>query len=833
MAIIYTYPLKPVPSLSDSIVITDSADSKKTKITSVQAIIDLLPFVFAENAWNTISFPGVAGAPADVQAFGPDQTLNLTSGSLVITSIPSAGPGIASTVNIEVPSSGDGNIADRDLTFDGDWESDLNGFSWALVDNTGSGNIMSFEEGVIGVGDGNSAWDIPIGSNLVGQDNIYLGGDNGAFTSDHQYTSFDIALGTKALENSGLNDYVTAGWDSNNNENIAIGYGSQELFGTVPTLPVGGIATQYGQNVSLGYLSLQSNTGNTSGLTGTDTLGSFNVAIGGQALAAGNGLTANTAIGHNAALSISTASYNALMGHEVGLQHNDLGPGPGSGYPTTIDLTTGSANVMIGKYTNNDNADNCVIIGDNTSVGTTSLGAAASSSIAIGANSYMPASLSINIGNDNWYDPTGASLVAPVYPAAGGFNDIGVGQIVTIGHQSSFWGNATTVGVGVAYSTMVGIGQFLYGHAIDAFGNGIQVGVNPATPQDNATAFSANSDNVVAIGNYSYVAGPNNTTVGIESFIGGVTYGGTAWESNVVMGYQAGSNGSFNTVIGKGSRIESTFGSDVLIGSDATINVTNAGFNVGVGCDITDIGLQANTLVGYGIDAGGNSANTVCMGYSAGVNAIESVVIGSLSTDGSLNGTVTIGANLTPADSNTLTIGDGATRYISLTSVTNAAAGTASEISLAGNLDIIGNKTYNAVVPFADPPNILKSDFQQTEFTGQTVTKENFLVNTGVQINIDWNEGDVVVIDLNDQQGNVSINAFYNVKPGTYVIRFEQGAAVATPSVVNYLLPGGPAVWKWPGGVPGALTNAVGAEDVLTIHSDGTSLYGVMTNNFL
>ena len=77
MAIIYTYPLKPIPSLQDSIVITDSADSKKTKITSVQAIIDLLPFVFAENAWNTISFPGVAGTPADVQAFGVNQTLNL------------------------------------------------------------------------------------------------------------------------------------------------------------------------------------------------------------------------------------------------------------------------------------------------------------------------------------------------------------------------------------------------------------------------------------------------------------------------------------------------------------------------------------------------------------------------------------------------------------------------------------------------------------------------------------------------------------------------------------------------------------------------------------
>lgn len=38
MAIIYTYPLKATPILTDSVVITDSADDNKTKITSLQAL---------------------------------------------------------------------------------------------------------------------------------------------------------------------------------------------------------------------------------------------------------------------------------------------------------------------------------------------------------------------------------------------------------------------------------------------------------------------------------------------------------------------------------------------------------------------------------------------------------------------------------------------------------------------------------------------------------------------------------------------------------------------------------------------------------------------------
>ena len=54
MAIIYTYPVKTVPSLQDSIVITDEADNKKTKITGIGAIIALITGDFCTTSMSQI-----------------------------------------------------------------------------------------------------------------------------------------------------------------------------------------------------------------------------------------------------------------------------------------------------------------------------------------------------------------------------------------------------------------------------------------------------------------------------------------------------------------------------------------------------------------------------------------------------------------------------------------------------------------------------------------------------------------------------------------------------------------------------------------------------------
>ena len=223
--------------------------------------------------------------------------------------------------------------------------------------------------------------DIPINDQNQGLENIYLGGDPGGMSS-HEFASYMISLGKGALASSGLRDYTATGWDSNNTESIAIGFESQNLFGSVvDTLP-GGVPpepTQSGQNVSMGHRSLANNTGNTGASTGANTLGAFNVAIGSRSLELADGATGNIAVGHRSLRSITEPSFNIGIGHESGLGHNDTG----TGYPTTIDLTTGVGNVMVGKYTNTENADNNIIIGDNASTGETFSGDAPDNSINI------------------------------------------------------------------------------------------------------------------------------------------------------------------------------------------------------------------------------------------------------------------------------------------------------------------------------------------------------------------------------------------------------------------------------------------------------------------
>lgn len=75
MAIIYTYPVKTVPSLHDSIVITDEADNKKTKITGIGAIIALITGDFCTTSMSQIN-PDVGDI---VTAVDCETIINFTS----------------------------------------------------------------------------------------------------------------------------------------------------------------------------------------------------------------------------------------------------------------------------------------------------------------------------------------------------------------------------------------------------------------------------------------------------------------------------------------------------------------------------------------------------------------------------------------------------------------------------------------------------------------------------------------------------------------------------------------------------------------------------------
>jgi len=121
---------------------------------------------------------------------------------------------------------------------------------------------------------------------------------------------------------------ITASTDGNNIENTAVGHTSQYNFGQAVSTPG---TDQFGQNTSLGYRSLFSNTGG----RGVDT-GSFNIAIGGRALEALDFGDRNTAVGHNVALDLTTGYSNVIIGMEAG-----VGQATGA-----LSLQTGANNVL-------------------------------------------------------------------------------------------------------------------------------------------------------------------------------------------------------------------------------------------------------------------------------------------------------------------------------------------------------------------------------------------------------------------------------------------------------------------------------------------------------
>ena len=263
---------------------------------------------------------------------------------------------------------------------------------------------------------------------------------------------------------------VLANSDENNEEATAIGHTSQYNFGQAISTPG---TDQVGQNTSLGYRSLFSNTGG----SGVDT-GSFNVAIGGRALELLDFGDRNTAIGHNVGNALTLGYQNVLVGMEVGLAQS-LSVNP---------LTTGASNVIIGHYADNDNNDSNVVIGESAYLLGGVLSNTALNTINIGAAGFAKGDFAINIGSNS------------ISPFATAFD----GGYTWIGHNGEY--GTASIGINDAlFSTHVGNSSVVYGYANDTFGDGINLG---------DIANFENYENVL-IGNYSTMTTGNFQNVGV------------------------------------------------------------------------------------------------------------------------------------------------------------------------------------------------------------------------------------------------------------------------------------------------------------------------------
>ena len=241
---------------------------------------------------------------------------------------------------------------------------------------------------------------------------------------------------------------VIASTEENNIENTAVGHTSQYNFGQAAS---GGGGNQFGQNTSLGYRSLFSNTGG----SGVDT-GSFNIAIGGRALEALDFGDRNTAVGHNVALDLTTGYSNVVIGMEAGV-------GQASG---ALSLQTGANNVLIGHHADTANFDNNIIIGESSYIVPTLGGAFNGGSINLGVNSGVQGTNSINIGNN--FNPLSSGT---------GAGQLQEGEYIIVGNDCVMDVGLVGVGETSTFSTHVGNASSIFGWSCDTFGHGITLGI--------------------------------------------------------------------------------------------------------------------------------------------------------------------------------------------------------------------------------------------------------------------------------------------------------------------------------------------------------------------
>jgi hypothetical protein len=97
-------------------------------------------------------------------------------------------------------------------------------------------------------------------------------------------------------------------------------------------------------------------------------------------------------------------------------------------------------------------------------------------------------------------------------------------------------------------------------------------------------------------------------------------------------------------------------------------------------------------------------------------------------------------------------------------------------------------------------------------------------VPTATTQTLDWNSGNLQVVDLASATGNVTLTMSNPVAGASYGIKIIQGA-----NARNIVWP---ASVKWPGGVPYSVSTVSGAVDFVTMFYDGSVYYAAAGKNY-
>lgn len=187
------------------------------------------------------------------------------------------------------------------------------------------------------------------------------------------------------------------------------------------------------------------------------------------------------------------------------------------------------------------------------------------------------------------------------------------------------------------------------------------------------------------------------------------------------------------------------------------------------------------------------------------------------------NGTGYTAATITAGTGITVTNGAGSVTIAATTTMVYPGAGIAVSTGAAWGMSkatptgvIVGDTdTQTLSAKTLTSPVLNAPTLKNPASTSQALTD-------AATITWDANSGEVGTVTLG---GNRTLALITNLKVGTYILKVTQdGTGTRTLAYA--------AGYKWPGGVAPVLSTAIGAVDIITFYSDGTSLFGAIQKAF-
>jgi hypothetical protein len=521
----------------------------------------------------------------------------------------------------------------------GDWAI-YNGSAWQKIDNTDAVTSVAGRTGTVTLTQSDVSGTVPInkgGTNLTAtptNGQLLIGNGTGytlaAITAGTGITVTNGA-GTITIAASGGGGSLTGQTDSASPFETSLGYqagnANTGASNTFIGYQAGLLNTSGNSNVVLGYQALDAS-----------TTSSNNVAIGSSALTSQTTAYSNVAVGKGTGQGTTTGAENTFIGDTAGYyvttggNNTLIGSGAGQNFLFGQNLTTGTNNIIIGRYatTTNGSASNRIIIGNQSNtelylpglqVGkssgdvltfdgskivlqTPSGGGVTTVNGASGAiNLYAGSNVSIdNYGTDIYINaiiPSGGSLTgATPNPFSSGIYFTALGY----GTKSTYSGD---------YLTSIGA---MSGPNITTASTvclvGSETGGSMTTGARN-TAIGERAMQVVSVGS-------DNTALGAAAMLGAAS---NATENIAIGVYSAASmSGRYNVAIGNYSLYSTSGYYNTSIGSGAGISISSGENNtiLGAGAASTLSTGGNNTVIGRSAEpSSGGASNQITLGNSS------------------------------------------------------------------------------------------------------------------------------------------------------------------------------------------------------------------------